>query len=102
MPRPNCEEVLLVSCGQLGTPESFKRKPSFVRKLNHFERGRIQSLCRVPLIGHEMFVVWRPTPSWSAAVEQIKYVLVTPAKNEEKFIEQTIESVLSQTILPET
>ena len=40
-------------------------------------------------------------PSWSALVEQIKYVLVTPAKNEETFIEQTIESVLSQTILPE-
>src|ERR1700733_5293467 len=62
MPRPNFEEVLLVSCGQLGTPESFKRKPTFVRKLNHFERGRIQSLCRIPLIGHEMLVVWRPRP----------------------------------------
>jgi poly-beta-1,6-N-acetyl-D-glucosamine synthase len=30
----------------------------------------------------------------------LKYVLVTPAKNEEAFIEQTIKSVVSQAILP--
>ena len=29
-----------------------------------------------------------------------KYVLITPARNEEAFIEQTIQSVISQTILP--
>jgi glycosyltransferase involved in cell wall biosynthesis len=30
-----------------------------------------------------------------------KYVLITPARNEEAFIERTIQSVISQTILPE-
>ena len=28
------------------------------------------------------------------------YVLITPARNEEAFIEKTIQSVVSQTILP--
>lgn len=31
----------------------------------------------------------------------MKYILITPAKNEEKFIEGTIRSVLTQTCLPE-
>lgn len=31
----------------------------------------------------------------------VRYVLVTPARNEEKYIEKTIRSVISQTILPE-
>jgi len=31
----------------------------------------------------------------------MKYVLVTPARNEEAYIEKTIQSVLSQTVLPE-
>ena len=30
------------------------------------------------------------------------YVLITPARNEEAFIEKTIQSVISQTILPQT
>ncbi|MGO9138312.1 MAG: glycosyltransferase [Syntrophales bacterium] len=30
-----------------------------------------------------------------------KYVLITPARNEEAYIEKTIQSVLSQTVLPE-
>lgn len=30
----------------------------------------------------------------------MKYVLITPARNEEKYIEKTIQSVISQTILP--
>ena len=29
-----------------------------------------------------------------------KYVIITPAKNEESYIEKTIESVLSQTVRP--
>ena len=29
------------------------------------------------------------------------YVLVTPARNEETFIEKTIESVIRQTVLPQ-
>ena len=32
---------------------------------------------------------------------QLKYVLITPARNEEAFIERTLESVIGQTILPE-
>ena len=32
---------------------------------------------------------------------KIKYILITPAKNEEKYLKKTIESVISQTILPE-
>jgi glycosyltransferase involved in cell wall biosynthesis len=32
--------------------------------------------------------------------DPIEYVLITPARNEETFIRQTIESVVSQTILP--
>ena len=31
---------------------------------------------------------------------QLNYVLITPARNEEKYIEKTIQSVISQTILP--
>ena len=31
----------------------------------------------------------------------VKYVLITAAKNEELFIEKTIQSVLNQTIKPE-
>jgi biofilm PGA synthesis N-glycosyltransferase PgaC len=34
-------------------------------------------------------------------VPKLKYVLVTPARNEEAFIRLTIESVISQTVLPE-
>jgi glycosyltransferase involved in cell wall biosynthesis len=30
----------------------------------------------------------------------LKYVLITPARNEEEFIEQIIKSVIQQTILP--
>ena len=30
----------------------------------------------------------------------IEYVLITPARNEEVFIRQTIESVITQTVLP--
>ena len=32
---------------------------------------------------------------------KLKYVLITPARNEEAYIEKTIKSVVSQTILPE-
>jgi biofilm PGA synthesis N-glycosyltransferase PgaC len=32
---------------------------------------------------------------------QLSYVLVTPARNEERIIEQTIRSVISQTVLPQ-
>ena len=34
-------------------------------------------------------------------VPKLRYVLVTPARNEEAFIRLTIESVISQTVLPE-
>ncbi len=30
----------------------------------------------------------------------LTYVLITPARNEEAFIEKTIESVIHQTVLP--
>jgi poly-beta-1,6-N-acetyl-D-glucosamine synthase len=33
-------------------------------------------------------------------IEYYKYVLITPARNEAKFIEYTIKSVISQTVLP--
>ncbi len=33
-------------------------------------------------------------------VNQHKYIIITPARNEEKFIERTIESVVSQTVTP--
>ena len=31
----------------------------------------------------------------------MKYVLITPARNEERFIAKTLESVVAQTLLPE-
>lgn len=31
---------------------------------------------------------------------QLRYVLITPARNEERFIEKTIQSVVAQTVLP--
>jgi poly-beta-1,6-N-acetyl-D-glucosamine synthase len=34
------------------------------------------------------------------SMEQLNYVLITPARNEEGFIEQTIQSVVAQTVLP--
>jgi glycosyltransferase involved in cell wall biosynthesis len=34
-------------------------------------------------------------------MHDIKYVLITPARNEEAYIEKTIQSVISQTVLPE-
>ena len=34
------------------------------------------------------------------SIDHYKYVLITPARNEEAFIEQTIESVIAQTLLP--
>jgi glycosyltransferase involved in cell wall biosynthesis len=34
-------------------------------------------------------------------MHDIKYVLISPARNEEAYIEKTIQSVLSQTVLPE-
>jgi hypothetical protein len=34
-------------------------------------------------------------------MKELEYALVTPARNEESFIERTIESVLSQTIVPQ-
>src|SRR5271165_7005407 len=37
-------------------------------------------------------------PTMSA--QDLTYVLITPARNEEEFIEQTIRSVISQTIRP--
>ncbi|MFX0134511.1 MAG: glycosyltransferase family 2 protein [Candidatus Hodarchaeota archaeon] len=33
-------------------------------------------------------------------IKDLKYVLITPARNEEAFIEETIKSVIDQTILP--
>ena len=41
------------------------------------------------------------TTSEGRIVEQMEYVLVTPARNEEAYIEQTIEAVVSQTIRPQ-
>jgi glycosyltransferase involved in cell wall biosynthesis len=34
------------------------------------------------------------------APHDLTYVLVTPARNEERFIEATIDSMASQTVLP--
>ncbi len=34
-------------------------------------------------------------------MSQLKYVLITPARNEAEFIKDTIDSVISQTVLPE-
>ncbi len=39
------------------------------------------------------------TPSMSAS-RPLSYVLVTPARNEAAFIENTIRSVIAQTVLP--
>src|SRR5206468_6467604 len=36
----------------------------------------------------------------SASVLPLAYVLITPARNEEAYIERTIESVLTQTVPP--
>ena len=36
----------------------------------------------------------------SPASGHIRYVLITPARNEERFIEKTIQSVVGQTVLP--
>jgi glycosyltransferase involved in cell wall biosynthesis len=36
----------------------------------------------------------------SLSIKQISYVLITPAYNEEAFIDKTIQSVISQTVLP--
>ena len=36
----------------------------------------------------------------SAMTAQLSYALITPARNEEAFIEKTIESMLNQTLLP--
>lgn len=33
-------------------------------------------------------------------MQKVKYVLITPARNEEEYIEKTIKAVISQTILP--
>lgn len=38
--------------------------------------------------------------SAAATAGQLRFVLITPARNEEAFIEKTIESVISQTLLP--
>ena len=32
--------------------------------------------------------------------DEKSYVLITPAKNEEKYIQKTLNSIVSQTILP--
>ncbi|MEW6187416.1 MAG: glycosyltransferase family 2 protein [Thermodesulfobacteriota bacterium] len=42
----------------------------------------------------------KPTGKLKVMKTQLSYVLITPAKNEEAFIEQTIRSVIKQTILP--
>ena len=36
----------------------------------------------------------------NARSEQVRYVLVTPARNEAEFVEKTIESVVRQSMLP--
>ena len=38
--------------------------------------------------------------SLSKSKGQLRYVLITPARNEEAFIEKTIQSVIKQTVLP--
>ena len=35
------------------------------------------------------------------SVKDIKYVLITPARNEDEYIGKTIEAVIAQTIKPE-
>src|SRR5215510_1684122 len=37
----------------------------------------------------------------SSVMYRLKYVVITPARNEEAYIEKTIQSVISQTALPE-
>jgi biofilm PGA synthesis N-glycosyltransferase PgaC len=39
-------------------------------------------------------------PDSAMTAQQLTYVLVTPARNEERFIERTIRSVISQTAIP--
>jgi len=41
-----------------------------------------------------------PSAGGSVLARLPKYVLVTPARNEAAFIEQTIRSVVAQTVLP--
>ena len=36
----------------------------------------------------------------SSSAKQFTYVLITPARNEAAYIEKTIQSVISQTLLP--
>src|SRR4029077_15883694 len=40
-------------------------------------------------------------PAFQTANHEMKYVLITPARNEERLIARTLESVVSQTVLPE-
>src|SRR3954451_7752087 len=35
------------------------------------------------------------------ATAEMKYVLITPARNEERFITKTLDSVVTQTLLPQ-
>src|ERR1700730_483824 len=36
----------------------------------------------------------------NSSLDHIPYVLITPARNEERFIEKVIQSVITQTVLP--
>jgi len=42
----------------------------------------------------------RPHTNAPAPHRQLRYVLITPARNEEAFIEKTIQSMIQQTVLP--
>jgi glycosyltransferase involved in cell wall biosynthesis len=42
----------------------------------------------------------KSSPACDAQTENLTYVLITPARNEEAYIEETIQSVISQTIRP--
>src|SRR4051812_12369792 len=48
----------------------------------------------------ERSCMMRRSPSADTELRTLKYVLITPAKNEAAFIEQTIRSVIRQTALP--
>src|SRR4051794_2045831 len=39
--------------------------------------------------------------TWRETAHSLRYVLITPARNEAAFLEQTIESVMRQTVLPQ-